>query len=108
MSFLLYAVSILTPPQFKILAYAWNNPSFTVSEINESGVCGDVSQDTIRTTVKRVTDKGFLEESKEKGSPVMYRAKISKQDYYIQLAKTIFGTSSEEDRAFFKWAMDQV
>jgi hypothetical protein len=38
----------------------------------------------------------------------MYRAKISKQDYYIQLARAIFGTSPEEDRAFFKWAMDQV
>ena len=47
-------------------------------------------------------------EIREKGEPPRYAAKVSKQDYYICLAKTLFAGCTEDEKAFFKWAMDQV
>ena len=47
-------------------------------------------------------------EIREKGGAPRYAAKVNKQDYYICLAKTLFGGSSEDEKAFFKWAMDQA
>jgi predicted transcriptional regulator len=101
-------VNILTVPQFALLKYAWRHGSFTVAEIHASGECGDVTPETIRSTVKRVCDKDVMVEIKEKGEPPRYGAKVSKQDYYICLAKTLFAGSTEDEKAFFKWAMDQV
>jgi hypothetical protein len=101
-------MNILTPPQFKILQFAWRNNGFTIAELHESGTCGDVAPETARSTAKRVADKGMLEEVKEKGSPPRFVARISKQDYYIRLAKVLFGGCKEDEKQFFKWAMDQV
>jgi hypothetical protein len=49
-----------------------------------------------------------MEEVKEKGSPPRFYSKTSKQDYYIMLAREWFKGASEEDKKFFKWAIDQV
>lgn len=101
-------MNILTIPQFALLKYAWKHGSFSVAEIHASGVCGDVTPETIRSTVKRVCDKEIMVEIREKGGAPRYAAKVNKQDYYICLAKTLFGGSSEDEKAFFKWAMDQA
>lgn len=101
-------MNFLTPQQYKYLEHAWKTKGFTVAEAYESGMFGDVAADTIRTNVKRVTDKGFLKEIKEKGKSPRYVPAISKQVFYINLARIWFGDAPEEDKAFFRWAMDQV
>jgi predicted transcriptional regulator len=101
-------MNILTPSQFKVLIFAWKTKGFAISEAHESGFFEDVTPETIRTTTKRVCEKGFMEEVKEKGSPPRFYSKTSKQDYYIMLAREWFKGASEEDKKFFKWAIDQV
>jgi hypothetical protein len=61
-------VNILTVPQFALLKYAWRHGSFTVAEIHASGECGEVTPETIRSTVKRVCDKEVMVEIREKES----------------------------------------
>lgn len=101
-------MNILTVPQFALLKYAWRNGSFTVAEMHSSGECGDVTPDTIRSTAKRVCDKGLMVEIREKGKPPRYGSNVSKQDYYICLAKALFSDAQQEDKEFFKWAIDQI
>jgi hypothetical protein len=97
-------VNILTVPQFALLKYAWRHGSFTVAEIHSSGECGEVTPETIRSTVKRVCDKDVMVEIKKREPQV--RAKVE-TDYYICLAKTLFAGCTEDEKAFFKWAMDR-
>ena len=45
---------------------------------------------------------------KKKGSYGVFSPTVTKQDYYILIAKTWFWNATEDEKAFFKWAMDQV
>ena len=101
-------MDVLTPSQYRILKFAWEKTAFTVDDLSKSDV-GDGRKDaTLRTVCERIVDKGFLRSEKRKGEPVTYSPVISKQDYMILLARAWFEDASEDDKRFFKWAMDQV
>lgn len=101
-------MDVLTPSQYAIMTYAWEVGKFTIEELSKSGV-GDGRKDaTLRTVCDRIVDKGFMRSVKTKGSPVFYEPAISKQNYMIELATVWFKGASEDDKRFFKWAMDQV
>jgi predicted transcriptional regulator len=101
-------MDVLTPSQYKILDFAWQSKGFTLAEISESEVADGRKDATLRTVCDRITDKGFMLKICVKNEPVQYRAAITKQDYHIRLAREWFSEATEEDKQFFKWAMDQV
>ena len=101
-------MDVLTPSQYQILKFAWQQNSFTIEELARSDVGADRKDATLRTVCDRIVDKGFLSAEKKKGQAVRYAPIISKQNYMILLAQTWFADASEDDKRFFKWAMDQI
>ena len=101
-------MDVLTPSQYAILSKAWQTNGFTIEELSKSKI-GDGRKDaTLRTVCDRIVEKGYMRTEKKKGTPVKYLPACSKQDYMIKLAKAWFKDATEEDKKFFKWAMDQV
>lgn len=101
-------MDVLTPSQYRILKFAWLKKEFTIEELQKSEAGADRKDATLRTVCERIVDKGFLKSEKKKGQAVRYTAIISKQNYMILLAQTWFADASEDEKRFFKWAMDQI
>ena len=101
-------MNILTPTQYEILAFAWKTKVFTIDEINASEISNGRKPPTIRNICDTIVQKGFMKYEKKKGSYGVFSPTVTKQDYYILMAKTWFGNATEDEKAFFKWAMDQA
>ena len=101
-------MDVLTPSQHAIMTHAWKNSGFTIDQLSKSKVGEGRKDATLRTVCDRIVEKGFMRVEKKKGSPVVYRPACTKQEYMIRLARAWFAGASEEDKKFFKWAMDEV
>ena len=66
--------------EWKVMQVLWKCPAITVSDVVEALSDTGWSYSTIKTLLKRLTDKGYVEVDKKSGNNFRYMAAVREED----------------------------
>ena len=76
--------------EWKVMQVLWKCPAITVSDVVEALSDTGWSYSTIKTLLKRLTDKGYVEVDKKSGNNFRYMAAVREEDCKRREATSFF------------------
>lgn len=91
----------ISESEWEVMKVLWKNPNRTMSFIVEQLEEKNWSYSTIKTLVKRLTDKEFVEADKSQGKNFLYKCTIKEQDCKINEVKNFLAKVFDNSLSMF-------